>query len=98
MITVEIPEEVAVKLLMDRVREYIDLEFGAEEVWQKFYTQRVEQGFYTKLDPKTIVDNDEQRYFTVREADLASECDVHDIHDDRIVATNGTWFLVDMKT
>lgn len=98
MITVEISEEVAVKLLMDRVREYINPEFGSEEVWEKFYTQRVEQGYYTKLDPKTIVDNDEQKYFMVRLDDLASECDVHDIHDDRIVATNGTWFLVDMTT
>ena len=98
MITVEISEEVAVKLLMDRVYEYIQPSLGEAEVWEMYYTQLVNSGRITKLDPKVIVDNDEQRFFCVYESDLESECGVTDLKDERILATNGTFYLVDMTT
>lgn len=98
MITVEISEEVAVKLLMDRVYEYIQPSLGEAEVWEMYYTQLVNSGRITKLDPKVIVDNDEQRFFCVYESELESECGVTDLKDERILATNGTFYLVDMTT
>ena len=98
MITVEISEDVAVKLLMDRVYEYIQPSFGEAEVWEMYYTQLVNSGRITKLDPKVIVDNDEQRFFCVSASDLESECGVTDLQDERILATNGTFYLVDMTT
>ena len=98
MITVEISEEAAVKLLMDRVYEYIQPSLGEAEVWEMYYTQLVNSGRITKLDPKVIVDNDEQRFFCVYESDLESECGVTDLKDERILATNGTFYLVDMTT
>lgn len=98
MITVEISEEVAVKLLMDRVYEYIQPSFGEAEVWEMYYTQLVNSGRITKLDPKVIVDNDEQRLFCVHASELESECEITDLKDDRILATNGTYYLVDMAT
>lgn len=98
MITVEISEEVAVKLLMDRVYEYIQPSMGEAEVWEMYYTNLVNSGRITKLDPKVIVDNDEQRFFCVYASELESQCGVTDLKDERIVATNGTYYLVDMTT
>ena len=97
MITVKIPEEYVVELLMHRVDEMVDSDdFATRTLWENFYKARVESGYFDEkeIDVKSIVDDDVINHGTVITRDDFSDYDIKDDLDDRIVCRYGRYYLL----
>lgn len=64
---IEIDDNVALQMLMDRVDEYDKPDRKEREAWEQFYENRIREYYYedSDFDVRTIVDNDIVNYTAI---------------------------------